>query len=98
VGGERAARCLSEKRARKRAARGEDSDVRIVRRARTVGSEGAGVLKIDILIDLKECMFQCQVGCWSGYLGRDSIRIIEAQGRRSDKNKFESVPAGSSDL
>jgi hypothetical protein len=55
-------------------------------------------LKIDILIDLKECMFQCQVGCWSGYLGRDSIRIIEAQGRRSDKNKFESVPAGSSDL
>jgi hypothetical protein len=50
---------LREKRARKRAARGEDSLVRIVRRARTVGSEGVGVLKMDILKRcLKECMFQ----------------------------------------
>jgi hypothetical protein len=41
---------LREKRARKRAARGEVSAVRVLRRARTVGSEGVGVLKIDILV------------------------------------------------
>ena len=50
VGGERAARCLSEKRARKRAARGEDSDVTTLRRARTVGSVGTGVAKMDIFV------------------------------------------------
>jgi hypothetical protein len=77
VGGERAARCLREKRARKRAARGEVSVVRIVRRARTVGSEGVGVLKMDIL---KECMFQCIVGCWSGDLevGWTGVTVYES--------------------
>ena len=40
---------MSEKRARKRAARGEDSEVTMLRRARTVGSVGTGVAKIDIL-------------------------------------------------
>lgn len=38
VGGDRAARCFREKRARKRAASGEDSEVRVLRRAETVGS------------------------------------------------------------
>jgi hypothetical protein len=36
------ARCLREKRARKRRARGEDSLVRVLRRVRTVGSSSAG--------------------------------------------------------
>jgi hypothetical protein len=39
------ARCLREKRARKRRARGSDSDVRVLRRATTVGSRvGGGVV------------------------------------------------------
>lgn len=38
VGGESAARCFRLKRARKRAARGEDSEVSVLRRARTVAS------------------------------------------------------------
>ena len=38
VGGFADATCLSEKRARKRAASGEDSEVRVLRRARIVGS------------------------------------------------------------
>jgi hypothetical protein len=50
VGGERAARCLREKRARKRAARGEDSEVTMLRRARTVGSVGTGVAKMHIFV------------------------------------------------
>jgi hypothetical protein len=36
------ARCLREKRARKRRARGEDSLVRVLRRVRTVGSSSVG--------------------------------------------------------
>lgn len=38
VGGCRQARCLREKRARNRRARGSDSEVRVLRRARMVGS------------------------------------------------------------
>lgn len=36
------ARCLREKRARKRRARGSDSEVRVFRRAVIVGSEAGG--------------------------------------------------------
>lgn len=38
------ARCLREKRARKRRARGVDSEVRVLRSVRMVGSEGVEML------------------------------------------------------
>lgn len=67
------ARCLREKRARKRSARGEDSLVRVLRRARTVGSSvgGGGVAGGEVA---EGAMVACASGSivmWCSALGRN---------------------------
>ncbi len=70
------ARCLREKRARKRSARGEDSLVRVLRRARTVGSSvgGGGVAGGEVAEGaMVACAsgIRCKVVMWCSALGRN---------------------------
>jgi len=76
------ARCLREKRARKRRARGEDSLVRVLRRARTVGSSVGGGEVADGAMFAFVVMRRCRYG-----VGRNLFRSEKSSlwwGRNSE--------------
>lgn len=70
------ARCLREKRARKRSARGEDSLVRVLRRARTVrspvgeGEVAGGEIAEGVMVACASGS-RCKVVIWCSPVGRN---------------------------